>query len=247
MARKRAEILIAKAWRDAANSALNSAVATGQVFIPDMYIRALARVLLPIWGRAARDNSAAVMKEIKGGFDLEIKQTLWEEFAAEYSRQFGSRAVANIMDGVRNLIIAEIEKGLRDGRTLEAIAADMRDRIPSFSRLRAATIARTETHSAAQWAGLETARSARFPLVKVWNSVTDHRTRDFGEADGVADSANHRAMNGVSVALNDPFQVPNKFGGFDAMQFCGDQNAPVFQVVNCRCALSFKRAARVIA
>lgn len=243
MARTRAEILIGKALRDAYSMTLDRYLILGDVVVPESAGMNLARAMARAWRSSIKGETIRVQRQIG-----EMKQeTLWDRFVAEYIRLYGGQAIADILDTTRRQITEAIERGLRDGRGIDVIAKELREAVPGLARRRAQTIARTETHSAAQYASIETARQSRFPLVKIWNSVSDHRTRDFGEGDGIADQANHRAMNGVSVAMDEPFMVPNKWGGFDPMMFPGDQNAPAYQCVNCRCSLSYKRAARVIA
>jgi Phage Mu protein F like protein len=241
--RKRAEILIGKALRDAATMTLDRYLFTGLAVVPDVAGMALARVLARFWRLSIRDESLKVQRQVG---EVKAEGNIWEQFLAEYVRQYGAQAVRDILETTRRQIVAAVDRGLQDGKGIDQIAKEVREAIPAMTRGRAAIIARTETHSAAQYASIETAKKYPFKVNKVWNSVSDPRTRDFGEGDGVADQANHRAMNGVMVAIDEPFMVPNKWGGRDAMQYPGDQSAPAYQCVNCRCNLSYKRAARVI-
>lgn len=246
MARTRAEITIGKALRDASNMALERMLLVGDARVPEMAGMQLARVLTRYWAQSIRSEGRKVQRAI-GELEAKADDTLWDQFLAEYIRLYGGQAITDILETTRRQIVEAVEKGLREGKGIDVIAKEMRERVPSLARSRARVIARTETHSAAQYASIQTAKTARFPLVKTWNSAYDPRTRDFGEGDGIVDQGNHRAMNGVSVALDEPFMVPNKWGGFDPMQFPGDQSAPAYQCVNCRCAMSYKRASRVIA
>ena len=242
MSRTRAEILIGKALRDASFAALDSYTLIGQAYVPDHLGLAVSRAMARAWRSSVKREVAKVQRDLSG---LEAKQdSLWEQFVAEYARQFGAQAVRDILETTRQQMIEALQKGLRDGKSVEVIAKEIRDRIPAIARTRAAVIARTETHSAAQYASLQTAKRYPFPVEKVWNSTSDHRTRDFGEGDGKVDQANHRRMNGVRVAIDEPFMVPNKWGGFDPMMFPGDQMAPAYQCVNCRCAMTYKRVGR---
>lgn len=246
VARTRAEIVIGKALRDASSMALERMLLVGDARVPEIAGMQLARALARYWKASIRSEGQKVQRAI-GDLEAKEDQSLWDQFLAEYIRLFGGQAITDILETTRRQIVDALEKGLRDGRSVEAIAKELRDRIPGMARTRARVIARTETHSAAQFASIEVAKTSRFPLVKTWNSAYDARTRDFGEADGVVDQANHRVMSGVSVALDEPFMVPNSAGGFDPMMFPGDQSAPIYQCVNCRCALSYKRAARIVA
>lgn len=244
--RKRAEILIGKALRDAAGATLDRYLMVGDARPSDLAVSYLTRTLARVWRMTIRDEGRKVLKAIG---DLQTKAAdddLWRQFVEEYIRLYGGQAIADILETTRRQIIEAVRAGVAEGKGVDVIAKEVREAIPRMTRVRAAIIARTEAHSAAQFASIETAKRSRFPLVKVWNSVSDPRTRDFGEGDGVVDQANHRAMNGVTVPLSEPFMVPNKWGGFDPMQFPGDQAAPAYQCVNCRCALTYKRAVRVV-
>jgi len=246
VARTRAEITIGKALRDASNMALERMLLVGDARVPEMAGMQLARVLARYWAQSIRSEGQKVQRAI-GDLEAKADETLWDQFLAEYVRLYGAQAVSDILETTRRQIIEAVDRGLKDGKGIEVIAKELRERMPSLARSRARVIARTETHSAAQYASIKVAKAARFPLVKTWNSAYDPRTRDFGEGDGIVDQGNHRAMNGVSVALDEPFMVPNKWGGFDPMQFPGDPAGPAYQCVNCRCAISYKRASRVIA
>lgn len=242
--RSRAEILIGKALREAYSAALGRLELLGDAEVPEPQAKAVARQLAAAWVASIKAETRKVQRgvgEVKAAED-----DLWQQFVDEYVRLYGGQTIQAILEATKAQILDALQKGLREGKGVSEIAKEMRDLIPALSRRRAAVIARTETHSAAQFASLETAKRYPFKVVKVWNSTYDHRTRDFGEGDGIADQANHRVMNGVSVAIDEPFMVPNKWGGFDPMMFPGDQAAPAYQCVNCRCAMSYKRAARIV-
>jgi uncharacterized protein with gpF-like domain len=243
MSRTRSEILIGKALRDAANAALDALLFVGAAHVPEPQGMAVARALAGAWRSAIKRESAKVQRDLAR---MEVRNdSLWQQFVDAYVRQYGAQAVRDILETTRRQIIEALEKGLRDGKSVDVIAKEIRDRIPALSRTRAAIIARTETHSAAQYASIETAKKYPFPVEKVWNSTNDPRTRDFGEGDGKADQANHRRMNGVAAPLSEPFMVPNRWGGADPMQYPGDPAAPTYQIVNCRCTMSYRRVGRV--
>jgi hypothetical protein len=140
--------------------------------------------------------------------------------------------------------VRAIDRGIRDGQSIEQIGRAIQEAVPSFSRLRSNIIARTETHTAAMYASQEVAKTSPFPMNKRWVSIFDHRTRDFGEQDGIVDQANHRAMNKVTVGPDELFAVPSFGRKPDIMAFPGDPAAPAYQTINCRCAMSFRRVGR---
>ena len=244
MSRTRAEILIGKALRDAAQACLQRLVILGDARVPEMQGMAVARAVTRAWTGAIKRETRAVQRGV--GEVKQAEDDLWQQFVQEYIRLYGGQSIADILDTTRRQILDRLENGLREGKGVAEIAKEIQDAIPVMTRRRAALIARTETHSAAQFASIETAKRYPFKVEKMWNSAYDHRTRDFGEGDGKVDQANHRKMNGVTVALDEPFMVPNKWGGFDPMMFPGDQSAPAYQCVNCRCAMSYRRVGRAV-
>lgn len=223
---------------------------TRQVSIPDESKERIQTALASTWARSVRLGMSFPMVSEKSAFlHIEAKQeeTLFEQIIREFIEQWGAQKVQQILETTRENIVRVILKGQADGLGVEDIGKMLRDAIPSFSRLRANTIARTETHTAAMYASREVAKTAAFPLEKRWVSVFDSRTRDFGEADGVVDSANHRVMNEVTVGPNDLFEVPRRNGalvGVDLMVGPGDPSAPADQTINCRCGLTYRRAGR---
>lgn len=95
-----------------------------------------------------------------------------------------------------------------------------------LSRIRARTIARTETVGAANAGAYIVAKDSGLKLNKVWLAVNDKRTRH-----------DHRAVDGQQVPRDEYFKV----GGYD-MLVPGDKggkngkpDVPASEVVNCRC------------
>jgi uncharacterized protein with gpF-like domain len=202
-------------------------------------------VLRDAWAEVIRGSGRDVIDQFKDGYShLEVKadgETLFDRILQEFIEQFGALKVQQITDATREHIRRFIASGSRRGLGVAAIAKEMRDAIPDLSALRANRIARTETHTASQFSQVAVARESRRPLLKVWNSVEDHRTRDFGEGDGVSDGYNHRVMDEVSVAMDDTFMVPTKYGYSEPLMQPGDPRGSAGNVINCRCAVTFKR------
>ena len=241
----RNEIAIGRALRQVYDAATERAIATGDAVVSGEQAKRLIAALRMAWARAARAATASTMRDVAA---MEAKQDLWQQVAEEYARAYGGNAITAILEATRAQIMEMIRAGLNEGLTLPEIAKRIREAVPGLARRRAMVIARTETHSASVYASVRTAETqSRWPLEKEWVSVSDHRTRDFGEADGVVDQGNHRAMNGVKARMSEHFMVPNKFGGFDMMMYPGDRSAPAYQCVNCRCVLKFRRIGGFIA
>lgn len=222
-------------------------LATGSVALPIEAQRDLAAVLTAMWREAITTGGRFPIDQEKAAFPhIEAKAeplTLFEQIILDFIQRFGAAKVTQILETTRDQLQRIVDRGVRDGLGQEAIAKAITDTVPSLSRTRARVIARTEVHAAAMYASQEVAKTAAVPMNKRWISVFDHRTRDFGEGDGVVDQANHRRMNEETVGPDELFSVP-RLGGFDLMTGPGDPNAPVYQVVNCRCALIYRRVGR---
>jgi hypothetical protein len=201
-------------------------------------------MLADVYGVSMREAGQPVIDGLKDCFpQLETKQDeddLFQRLIEQFIEQYGGAKVQQILETTRKQINAVIREGQREGLGVEAIAKMMREAIPEFSRIRSRVIARTETHGSSQFAQYRTAQQSTRPLVKQWNSVIDTRTRAFIEDD----KFDHRVMDGERVALEQPFMVPTIFGTKEPLMFCGDPNGSAGNIINCRCAMTFKRADR---
>lgn len=178
---------------------------------------------------------------------LERKQDmdeLFDQIIEQFIEQFGAQKVVQIAETTRKQIMRLIREGQREGESIEQIAKTIREAIPEFSRYRSRVIARTETHGSSQYAQLRVAQTSTRPLVKRWSSVEDPRTRDFGEGDAEIDDYNHRTMDGQTVAMEQPFFVNTIFGTREPLMYPGDPAGSAGNVINCRCAMTFRRADR---
>lgn len=125
-----------------------------------------------------------------------------------------------------DVIARALGEGARNGWSEEKLARALEAALGGdISRRRARVIARTEIGAAQNGATLAIARDREAalgqPLEKVWISIDDVRRRpSHGEAEGQA------------RALDQPFAV-----GLASLQYPGDPNGPLKEIVNCRCAL----------
>jgi uncharacterized protein with gpF-like domain len=121
----------------------------------------------------------------------------------------------------------------RQGYSIQQIVNQLES--DELSRERARLIARTEVGKAANWGAVYGARKTGYVTDKVWISGIDNRTRRIPR-----DAFSHLAMNGVTVGIDEAFQVPRKTGGYEEMQQPGDPNGSAGDVCNCRCTVAFK-------
>lgn len=245
---RRNERRLAKAFPAVYDAAIARWLSTGSVTVPIEAQRDLGAVMVRMWRESVLTGAVFPIDQEKSAFSkLETKadaDTLFEQVMREFINRFGGFKITQIIETTRDQIMRAIERGVADGLSVDQIAKAMRETVPALSRTRAHIIARTEVHTAAMYASEEVAKTAVAPMNKRWISVFDHRTRDFGEGDGIVDEFNHRAMNEVTVGPDQLFEVPNKNGVIELLKGPGDPNGSAGNVINCRCALVYRRVGR---
>jgi hypothetical protein len=147
----------------------------------------------------------------------------------DYVRIYGASKVTRIarttMDSVRGVISTGIDEGLSEIN----IAKLIKDKASSIGISRAQTIARTETHTAANYAAHEAVASTGIDMRREWVSAEDDRARD-----------SHLEANGQIVSMLEPFVVD----GEDLM-YPADPSGSAENVINCRCAVVYVPAEEV--
>ena len=184
----------------------------------------VARILETHWYDVIKtfsDRSEAYIlrKELYNGF--------YQELLEKFTMRIGANHISDIDDTSRKQLRRVLLNGQKDGLPLPQISKNIRERYsPKFSRARAATIARTETHSAASFAnhqvGMQFAKTQP-AMKKQWIATNDVRTREA-----------HRIANGQIVNIDSPFIV-----GGRPMEYTGDPNGGAANIINCRCAVIY--------
>ena len=184
----------------------------------------VARILETHWYDVIKtfsDRSEAYIlrKELYNGF--------YQELLEKFTMRVGANHISDIDDTSRKQLRRVLLNGQKDGLPLPQISKNIRERYsPKFSRGRAATIARTETHSAASFAnhqvGMQFAKTQP-AMQKQWIATNDVRTREA-----------HRIANGQIVNIDTPFIV-----GGRPMEYTGDPNGGAANIINCRCAVIY--------
>jgi hypothetical protein len=152
-----------------------------------------------------------------------------DPWTSRYLNEAGNR-LRNMPDEVYALIVAEVERGIREGLALDRVrdeidvilTASGSERWPN----RAMTVARTETIGAVnagvyRGAQLEAEQRGDVAPFKQWISTEDPRTRP-----------THVAADKQRTLLSEPFRV-----GGAPLLFPGDPRGPAQEVINCRCSL----------
>jgi hypothetical protein len=236
-----------KVIRNAMLDAANRYSVTGDPRVHEGFVAEVQEALVSIWKEAVKGSGREIIQQFKADCYTHIEtkadeDVLFNRIVQEFIERYGARKIVAISKATEDQIRKLIARGMREGLGQQAIAKLIAEQTPVIAQIRSEVIARTETHGSSQFASQRVAEESRFPLEKVWNSVDDLRTRDFGEGDAVVDAFSHRVMNGVRVQLHQPFVVPIKTGGTEALMFPGDPNGSAGNVINCRCAQTYERA-----
>jgi hypothetical protein len=176
--------------------------------------------IVPVIGRVLRGTWRRVTRQ--GDPDT-------DPFVSTFLNDAGNRLV-RIPDEVYSLIVAEVERGIREGDGIREVTQGVNTILTaSGSELwpnRAQTVARTETMGAVNagvFRATQLAAEARGDLApfKMWLATMDDRTRP-----------THRAADRQRTLLTEPFVV----GGAQLL-FPGDPRGPANEVINCRCTM----------
>jgi uncharacterized protein with gpF-like domain len=120
-----------------------------------------------------------------------------------------------------------IKDGREEGLTLVQIAQNIERQVRPITRVRAATIARTETHNAAGFAHHryyeQVASDYGSNLVKRWAATNDPRTRSA-----------HSIANGQIRQMEEDFEVDGQ-----PMAHTGDPRGGARNNINCRCVIIY--------
>ena len=143
----------------------------------------------------------------------------YEEIYDSFMTSMGGAHITDISDTTRKQVLNVIRDNQDKG--VAAISKAITERMsPRFTRARASTIARTETHSAASFSTHEQYKAFNEPtMMKRWAANNDDRTRP-----------SHYAVSGIEIGIDDTFSVAGKL-----MKYTGDPSGGAAEVINCRC------------
>lgn len=135
-----------------------------------------------------------------------------------------------IAEEITQTTMKYIEEVLSKGFETGASIDEMVNELKMINRKRARVIARTETVSAANEAGIRYAQTFGYDMKKTWLSVQDHRTRH-----------SHLVMNGTTVMINEPFNVNGAVMMQPGARTQPDGNpVPAEEVIQCRCTVIYE-------
>ena len=180
----------------------------------------MARVLIP--------EIAAVVKYYGEGTYNEFSppQKAAESFAmttarvAAFLRDKSAQKIKGIEDTTRDQIMDVLGEGRRELWTIDEIAQAVEDVMDDGDKIRAWTIARTETGRAASFANQEAGQQLGIER-KEWLTTMDGRERE-----------DHKKMNGQIVDMDQSFTGPNGEKGMYPGDFPEAEMS-----INCRCTV----------
>jgi len=181
-------------------------------------------------------KSAGLITERKWGNFAQIMTRLAVSFIGMEAVR---RRIVAVLETTRRHIYGAVQKGYEDGKAPREIAKDIREAAPAISRIRANVIARTETHAAANFGSNEAAKATGLPLRREWLAAHDKRTRTVDPLIGDPDEFGHRQADGQKVGPDEPFLIPKKGGGTEALMYPGDPKGSAGNTINCRCTLGY--------
>lgn len=202
----------------------------GSIEADSEHVRRTEAIMKQNWRSSIRALAGRIREQTKArNIPVETKAEAEDAFAL-YEREFiamvGAQHVQNVTETTKQQIATQIERGRQAGESSDEIAKSIRERVPVIAGSRANTIARTETHSAGNFAANEQAKQSGVVKKKEWIAANDKRTRD---AD---DRFNHEAADGQTVGMDESFLV-----GGESLQYPGDTSGSAGNLINCRCAV----------
>lgn len=200
---------------------------TGEVPPPDnRHLERMMKIETDLAEAATRAFGGRIIQQGKNaGLILEAKfdfGAFFMDTAISYvSQEMIRRRITNMTQTTRNQVVGQVTRGFNDGLGVAEIAKGVMQAAPKIAKWRGPTIARTETHGAANNGADAAARQTGMQLKKEWISVKDARTRD-----------PHRDAEGQIVEMDGLFDV-----GGELLRFPGDPAGSAANVINCRCAV----------
>ena len=222
---------LAKELRNAMNGAVEHFERSGNVRVDDQHARRVYRMLRGEWESSIEVFGDRILEAIKSTHGPRVvkadRDSLLERIVQQWLLTRGGERIADdIAETTKRQIAQQVAMGRREGLGTSAIARQVRDRIGGLSLVRAAVIARTETHNAANFGQIEAIKDTGLKARKEWISAADDRTRD--------EEFNHVAADGQTVELDASFSISG-----ESLAYPGDPGGSAGNVINCRCATGF--------
>ena len=205
---------------------------TNQVVLPRDFRDRIEAVYRQMAMASVTTFGSRIMEQGKArGLKIETKESfaqIMTRLALRYiQKEAIRRRITEVTETTRDQIIRAVRKGYEDGLGQRGTASYILDLVPQISAYRADTIARTETHGAANYGSQEAAKQTGLPLTREWLAAADDRTRE----------THIIAGRQPPVSMDGTFKV-----GDAELAFPGDPDGGADypeEVINCRCAVAF--------
>ncbi len=220
-----ATVALGREFRRAMGVMLDEYAATGHVGDDPQHYKRLEAILRDDYERAIRSMGRRLIAAAKGAHGPRWRKDIdrpefFERLLIDYLATHGDK-ITNLADTTKKQIVRALALARDEGLGIQAAAQVARAKVPILSAFRSALIARTETHSAAQYANVATAAETGLITQKEWIAAEDERTRE-----------DHAEVDGTVVAQDEAFEV-----GSDMLLYPGDISGSAEQIINCRCVV----------
>lgn len=171
------------------------------------------------------------------GLDHEQKANMkFKTYVDHYTETRSGQAIKTVTSTttkqMRRIVGEWVQTAIEDGDSNPDLAKYINSEFEELTPAQSTRIARTEVSLASNNGALEAVKSLQIPnMFKEWVTAEDDRVRDGGHG-----GADHSAMDGKEVGLDEQFSVPPD----SSMEGPGDNSAPADQVINCRCVLTYR-------
>ncbi len=164
----------------------------------------------------------------------------FQDYVNRYTESRSGEAIKTITQTttkrVQKIVGEWVQTAIEDGDSIPELSKYIEAEFSELTPAMATRIARTEVAVASNNGSIEAVRSLQIEgMFKEWVTANDDRVRD-----GSNGGADHTAMNGAEVPLDEKFGVPP-----DAlMDGPGDPSGSADQVINCRCVLTYRNKSK---
>jgi len=174
-----------------------------------------------------------MLKEAKSHSGAEVTKAgvmdIFNDALEMFITQWVARRVTQIDRTTENQIRTVIRGAMDEGLSVPETGKRIRDYAAPMSATRANIIARTETHTAANFGAQQGAELTGLKMRKEWVSAQDERTRT-----SPPDEFDHADADGQVVDMKDSFTV-----GGEQLMFPGDPGGSAGNIISCRCAVVY--------
>lgn len=186
----------------------------------------MGAIMRRLWTESGRTMSQHIDPGKKADVEiLQVDPTLQaDRIMSQWITEQGGALIVDITETTKKNVRSAIDDGIANGLSEKEIAKNIRAVSPTIADSRSQTIARTETHGAANMAAEATAKASGLELVREWAASRGNRTRD-----------THRDADGQRVGMGEYFNV-----GRAKLRYPGDSSAGhPEETINCRCAVLY--------